>query len=255
MEDDEASLTSFEVDRTTFPEAGSSSGAPQGRQQTVPQLQPPSFRLERAIFFLLYVAAVIAAVAAYKDLQQKQLQDGARIDALSVDLIYMTTRVKSLELALDIVSTRDDSKTSELESQLSSLSSELSAHDGILIRLSNRTTNADVLDELHTTKAYLSEQLAVTKDDVSAKLSSTERKLNGVVLGATTSIQSAQRNVTLQLAAMEVSLAATVDTLNEAVESAKTVIHDEMKTVQENIDGTDERIDYLPLTLPLPLTL
>lgn len=247
-EEDEASLTSFEIDRTMYAEVSSAVvGAPQERQQ-----QQQSFRLERVLYLLLYVATVIATTVAYKDLQQKHLEDCARIDALTNDIKRMSTTVVSLESALEIVSRRDNNKTSELQNQLSSLSIELSAHDGILIRLTNRTTNADVLDELHTTKTYISEQLAVTKDDVTAKLSSTEKKLNSVVLGATTSIQAAQRNVTLQLSAMEVSLAATVGTLNQAVESAKATIRDEMATVQENIDGTDIRCITLhnpPLTI------
>lgn len=119
--------------------------------------------------------------------------------------------------------------------QLQMISTQLATHDQAIVRLSNGTSNADVLDKLKMTKEDIDRQLAITQSNVSSLLQENAQRLETtqqevskslnttmasvrVAVGdATRHIHEVQRNVTGQLNGMSEYLANTVKELSGAV--------------------------------------
>lgn len=177
-------------------------------------------------------------------LRQLQQQEDDKIKGLS-DSVSYETFTRSAQYA-----------------QLSVLVGE---HDKALIRLSNGTSNADVLDTLQRTKNQVysalnstvseisnslhqtqqevsvqlqqsAEQLQSTQKAVGLHLNDTVLTVRAVVQNATAHIHEVQRNVTGQLDGMSVRLSTTVQELSQSVQRAQDTIHEEVNVVQANIE-------------------
>lgn len=123
----------------------------------------------------------------------------------------------------------NDSATSQ---KVTTLASEITQHDAIITRLNNRTSNAEVLDQLKLTKQHVSLQLASTKEDIAGSLDATRRNVSdqlirshnelnhtihymrSLVSSAAEEIYAVQEDVTGQLSQMEDHLQTTVSDLN-----------------------------------------
>lgn len=141
----------------------------------------------------------------------------------------------------------------------------ISQHDKALIRLSNGTSNADVLDKLSETKQQIDGLLVVTQDNIKHDLTSAQRnvtiqldksrtefqrteqsvkdhldetvtRMKLVVNEATSNIYQVQKNVTNEIHSMSVTLSKTVEEVNKNVEDAQSIIKEDVKTVRSNID-------------------
>lgn len=152
------------------------------------------------------------------------------------------------------IETNYTTKFDKFDCRLEEHDAKLDAVVKTLNRLTNRTSNAEVLDSLHQTKHQLETELFATKTEVSAqllqqtynvttkmrenqqRLQQTEDEIHQVVRKASAEIHSIQANVTDQLGLMKRNLETTASELNDAVDGAQATIHSEVKLVQDNIE-------------------
>lgn len=137
---------------------------------------------------------------------------------------------------------------------VSQLTEKVADHNEMLIKLLNRTSNAEVLDKLEETKFSLLDEMKNTKLDVSSNLERTSfnvsrqldkthteleksvQQMQGVVHDAEYHIYDVQYNVTEKLNQMSLALNDTVSNLNIAVAVAQATIHDEVLVVKDKIE-------------------
>jgi len=168
-----------------------------------------------------------------EELRLLRTQSGQEIGALSDDIVRIETNYTRKVSAMD---------------------EKLVQMDGTLTRLTNHTSNAEVLDRLKQTRVEIDGELTKTKSDVNvaldvtrrnisrtlkdnqAKMQQTELSLREVVHQAKSEINVVQNNVTQQLAGMSRTLQKTVEGVKESVDSAQVTIHNEVKIVQDNIE-------------------
>jgi hypothetical protein len=140
------------------------------------------------------------------------------------------------------------------DTSIGAMSSQLDQHDKLLTKLSNRTSNAEVLEKLKTTKESLMTELVMTKSQVAETLDITSKNVSiqldntrkevgnsvylmkAVVLDAEGHIYGVQQNVTNQLDSMTRALNHTVENLNVAVMLAQATIHSEVNEVKSKIE-------------------
>jgi ferritin-like protein len=119
-------------------------------------------------------------------------------------------------------------------------------HEHELIRLSNGTSNADVLDKLEETKLNVFHQLTFTQANVDKKLvdaqhnvslmlDSKVHEMQHVVSKATNNINEMEKNITSRLNSISSKLTATVDEVSHSVADAQETISVEVESVRENI--------------------
>ena len=149
--------------------------------------------------------------------------------------------------------------------EFNSLWSTVNNHDEQLVRLSNGTSNADVLDKLKETKEAVSSELQTTKTVISTELirartnvtlqlqqsrlefqqtqievnqhlDSTVQKMRKAVNDATSNIYLVQQNVTNQMNYIGMQLAHTVQELSDNVEEAQQLINEEVNHVKGDIE-------------------
>ncbi len=187
-----------------------------------------------------------------------------RISNLEASVVLMQARVDDLETTTILKLGLYDSRVIEIESSekrfqksiwveivnqnesTASLLSTVREHDRMLVRLSNGTSNADVLDRLEETKMAVANQMANTQYHVDQKLMGAQRnvtemlgskvhEMQNVVSKATTNINEMERNITGRLNRMSEQLSVTVDEVNHSVADAQETISDEVESVRENI--------------------
>lgn len=205
-------------------------------------------------YVLLIIIFSVAFLSLFKFTKELQSQVGL----LKNNIMSLETELSSLRLksSLEIGSLSDDVIRIETNytRQITGLDGRLISIDNTLSRLTNRTSNADVLDELHKTKYQIQGEMNKAKSDVSTalelttanvtrklhenqlKMQQTEISLRNVVHQATSEIQLVQSNVTEQLAVMSRNLESTVEGVRTTVDSAQATIHNEVKMVQDNIE-------------------
>eukprot|EP00981_Chlorochromonas_danica_P002250 scaffold437_cov168-Ochromonas_danica.AAC.67 len=233
----------------------------------LPLSNPSSHRLFSILNLILFFLIVCLGWVKY--------DSDHRIGDLSAQIATLSTRLEKVEKQSDanfFLLTDNLQTVQEKEKELESFASGLGdnvvqlnrSHDALsrvvgdhgkaLARLSNGTSNADVLDKLRETKESLAKEMDLTKRNVSAVVSASQEEVEtakavvtqrldhtvltvrAVVQNATEHIHQVQRNVTGQLDGMSARLAATVADLSAAVDSAKEAIHSEVDVVQANIE-------------------
>jgi len=228
---------------------------------------------------LLYILVFLLAAAgcgAYYKLLKSSVAADVRILKLTEGILSLESELAALR---EFTSTHFDVVNSEVEGLEANVTSiyldldgrtsqqavTMSVIENTVKRLSNRTTNADVLDALQTTKEHVSLELDKTKQDVNSQLVRTTRNvterltlteihmqkaqenvrdqldqtvqtMKSVLATSTGQIHAMQSNVTLQLASMSHVLEETVSELNTAVDMAQQTIHEEVKVVQDSIE-------------------
>ena len=187
-----------------------------------------------------------------------QVSSTARVIALEGELAALRQlsidQVRTMSGDITQVSIDSGSQFTSLNARLLSQTDSIVQLDGIVQRLSNRTTNADVLEQLQITSSKVSQDLASTTLNVTLQLAANEQhmrqaqttvrqqlddammSMKDAVLRATSRIYEVQSNVTNQLALMSRTLEVTVSNINEAVDAAEDTIHKEVQVVQENIE-------------------
>lgn len=184
---------------------------------------------------------------------------------------YIDTRTNALEHNLTALreSERQYEKTTantlrNYGRTLTDIQSALDDHQRQLNRLSNGTSNADVLDKLKETRAEVrsrlereheevftlveqsrrnvtqqlqanNAQLSVTKQHVDTSLNQTVSYMQSVLGAASTDIRAVQRNVTTELAVMTESVQTIVHNLKDKVHDAEVKIRQEVDAVQKDI--------------------
>ena len=139
--------------------------------------------------------------------------------------------------------------------QIACLSNITAIHEKMLIRFTNRTTNADVLDELHTVKDELNQRMVQTSLDiekdmvlinhnVSKQLLHSKKEENNVLKHAHTVVNNAsdtihgiQSDMLDQMVTMSVTLNTTLSSVTSIVDKAKDNIQNQVADVQSNINA------------------
>lgn len=209
---------------------------------------------------LIFVVAVvgIAMVKVTKELQGQVMMLTDTVQSLEGNLAALRT---SMHVSLGSISddiTRIESnyttKLSAVDCRLDEQQGKIQSMDNTLVKLTNRTSNAEVLDSLHETRQQLESDLMATKNDVSVQLQQqmhnvttkmqqnqqrmqqTESDIRDIVRKASIEIHTIQANVTDQLGAMKRNFQDTASELSDAVDGAQATIHSEVKLVQDNIE-------------------
>ncbi len=158
-----------------------------------------------------------------------------------------------LSSKLDTYESKVSNKFNDISANFTTLYTYKAESSRLISRLSNHTSNADVLDQLAATNLRVSMELQQSKAEVSQALLEVERNvtiqlnnsqaqvneamdtLRSVVLSATGEIYEVQRNVTLQLSLMSESISETTVKLNNDVQQAQDIIQREVSGVREDI--------------------
>lgn len=220
---------------------------------------------EMCLFLLSYLALILVGGLVYRDLKRSQMREAVKLENMESNILDLQERYDRLSIAFDEYKKNELAIETTFQNDVNILSNTVAAHSVIVNRLSNMTTNADVLDKLKETSERIDLALTATKSDVSqaleetrlnvtynlamtsrelratqekvqGELSTTLETLNEVVVDATTNIHQVQNNVTLQLASMTDTLDVTVEHINELVQHAQETIHQEVAGVKANID-------------------
>lgn len=194
------------------------------------------------------------------DLTDLRTKSAMKFESLKNDLIALDTREDSLDsfthtqfsTLSDNFSALNEQQTA-VHSEVSVIGNQINEHDKLLAKLSNRTSNAEVLDKLKETKLTVFSELDHTKllvadaldksnRNVSKGLQQTHTELNStvsymknVIAAATVEIFSIQSEVNGHLSDIEKNLKTTVADLNLAVDSAKETISTQVLGVKEEI--------------------
>lgn len=219
--------------------------------------------------FLLVIAAI-----AYLYIFTRNTN--ARFDSLQNDMAQLQktsdVRYNSLlsqftteQAAEQLFESKAKAKISEVESKYQSYSDMLKDQERKLIRLSNGTTNADVLDRLRETREEVRhslqrehaevfsamqqssrnlsdsleqnrQQLAATQSRVDTSLNQTVTYMQTVVGTASTHIRQIQENVTRDINDMSDRVHKIVTKLGDNVKAAEDTIHQEVQGVQTKIE-------------------
>lgn len=168
--------------------------------------------------------------------------------------------------SLATLNTRLGQQNASTELQFRSVYSKVATHDAAIIKLTNGTSNAEVLDKLKLTKQQVDEQMRNTKGEVSqqlvlisenvtsqlsqnsVKLEATQQSISsfmndtvgnikGVMAQATGHIHEVQRNVTKEIDAMQSKVQLTVNDLSDSVRKAQDIIQQEVAEVRDNIES------------------
>jgi hypothetical protein len=222
------------------------------------------------IFNFLLIAGL--SVALYYTNQQSsqqinQLQDDLLATRYDFDMQMDAIRnnITALQAAERKFEDDTDGSLSTLSHKLKDVRDSLSYQEYQINRLSNGTSNADVLDKLKETREEVkyrlerehsqvfsameesrrnvsqrleqnSIELAVTKARVESSLTETVEYMQEVVGVASTNIRSMQRNVTIEIDAMTKHVEKIVHKLGGEVKEAEDTIHQEVLAVQQNIE-------------------
>lgn len=203
---------------------------------------------------------------------QRQLSDVSTTQAMNLRTLQESLLTKETELETktqttlqsltDTVSTQNRS----LVSQYHSVWDKIVAHDTLLVKLTNGTSNAEVLDKLQLTKQQVASQMQTTKAEIQSHVSSIARNVSqqlaanqnqlqatqssiatylnhtvhnmrSVMTLATNHIYDVQRNVTRAMNQTKVNVERTVVELSASVLHAQATIQDEVAEVRDHIEA------------------
>jgi hypothetical protein len=195
--------------------------------------------------------------------------NNARYSKMKKDFDLVQSQESTFEenarLHMDVIDHEIQSQNATAFNQINGLWTTVTSHDQQILRLTNGTSNADVLDKLQETKAQINNQLDFTKADIStqlnlatrnvslqlqtsrqelqqtqydvnAHLDATVAKMKSAVTIATSNIYEVQKNVTNQMNTMGLQLSQTVHDLTANVDEAQKLINQEVETVKGDIE-------------------
>lgn len=157
--------------------------------------------------------------------------------------------------ALSKLCNKDEEKLKDFNGRMRSVEEISDRHEQELVRLSNRTTNADVLDELNKVRAHVDDSLHNTvltleaevdamRTNITEQLTASREEMESisahvgkVVDKASRHMKSMQDSVALQLFNTSAALNATLETVNSVVRDAKLNIHSQVKDIQSKINA------------------
>ncbi len=177
----------------------------------------------------------------------------------------MDTYVSNNDKVVSEIGEAVQSQQKEASSQFAQIDKQMDDLSSIITRLSNRTTNADVLEQLHVTygqmqgdvdrvKGEVNLALHQTQIDINAQLESnnkvfedaqnkatdalhdTEDHVKDIIHEANEHIHFMQDNVTAQMGQMQGFVDSTVERLNADVSTAEAKIAQDVHLLQENVD-------------------
>lgn len=235
---------------------------------------PSGFQKLYSIGKWLFIIVVISSVVAVLVLRNIAIEKELR--ASSASIVFLQGQLNDLKSAMNKLEKQLSINQEELENKydgesrvierlswnVTQMSSEMilmrnvtARHERALVRLSNGTSNADVLDEmkalklsvdtsLHSTLDTMDDRIAYMEGNVTQQLAMSElatRKaiisINSVVNDATDNIYSVQRNVTDRMAAMSQTVSQSVNRMDIAVANATTEIHSQVVHIQDYIEA------------------
>lgn len=176
-----------------------------------------------------------------------------------------TTFQSNVAANFNTVSTVIQTQNTSVQQRFHSVLSHLSDHDATLIKLTNGTSNAEVLDKLKLTKQQVAEQMSTAKlevtqqlqtvshnmtkqmevthakmqaieENIQVNLDQTVKDMEVVVTQATDHIHEVQRNVSTQMDTIRMKVTMTIHDLEDSVSKAQDLIQDEVSVVKNNID-------------------
>jgi hypothetical protein len=203
---------------------------------------------------------------------QRQLADVSTTEAVNLRTLQDSLLLKesnletktqsSIQSLSDTVWTQNRS----LAHQYHSVWDKLTAHDTLLVKLTNGTSNAEVLDKLQWTKQQVASQMQMTKEEITTHVSSIARNVSqqlaanqeqlhvtqssiatylnhtvhnmrSVMTLATNHIYDVQRNVTRAMNQTKLNVERTVVELSASVLHAQATIQDEVAEVRDHIES------------------
>jgi hypothetical protein len=218
--------------------------------------------------FLLVIVLAGAAGVMYRQLSRQIESLDNNLIIIRDDFAARTNAITHNVTALrEAELSYEDSTNRVLRSygkSLSDIARTLEDHQSQLTRLSNGTSNADVLDKLMETRAEVtarlerehgevfalveqsrrnvslqleqnSAQMSTTKQHVDSALNQTVSYMQAVVGTASTDIRTVQKNVTSEIALMTNTVHTIVLNLGDKVRDAEVTIHEEVEAVRQNI--------------------
>jgi hypothetical protein len=186
-----------------------------------------------------------------KDYQSAQAYNIEQISILQRSFTKLKSEEEDFQLStiqhVNIVEKVVEKQNATASAQIGHIWTTLDDHAYKLNRLSNGTSNADVLDKLAETKEHINTQLTSTQSTILAQLTQTQQnvsqqldstviQMKEVVSSASMHIREVENNVTTKLGGMSQKLTATVSEVNLAVTTAQDTIHDEVDSVKNKIE-------------------
>ena len=208
------------------------------------------------------IITVICSCALYTEYQVQTAQQDIRNVLSELEILtakYNDVLVNCNELRNILVEQNDVTinllnESSVIKTHIVELIDISNAHEFKLNRLSNGTSNADVLDEMgkvkievhesmQSTYKSLNSELSYVKHNVSSQLKKaqtamdiTATRVDYVVANASTNLRNIQAAVMNQLSNISAALNHTLVTVNEVVSSAAVQIHHQVSDVQDSIN-------------------
>jgi len=213
------------------------------------------------IFAVCALAVLLHSVSARLVLQITTLED--TLDSLQR---HNRDRLLSLSNTLQRVEANSTASMQGAHALIDQQSSRITFLEGTVTRLSNRTTNADVIDRLqgtqdalnaqmHKQSASVTLQLQQAQTDMQSQLSKTRTELNetqtavtskmkttlgavdSLIAQANTDVKAAQTDIAAKLKAMQDLLANTLLRINSDISVAEGKINKDVELLQANVDA------------------
>lgn len=166
----------------------------------------------------------------------------------------LSLEMHTIESAIQSMNNNMTAEISDIGSSINSHSVDIHGLTDTVNRLSNRTTNADVLDrlatthqmvlhELNGTKLAIAQQMIDSKQsldqtqiNIKNQMEITQTHINHVIDNAEAHLGQVQSNMTAKIRAMGASVDDTVKKLDIDVSAAEARIHDDVNMLQENVE-------------------
>ena len=238
------------------------------RPNTRTQSEPKNQRCF-VLLCVLFVLHVILSAAGYYHIKSKSTEEFSilkkHIESLEEKITSMSATVlvnkKEAQSENQKLADRLVFDNRNVTAHITSILGELGIHQAVLDRLSNGTSNADVLDKLKLTEANVAmeltevkgdvvdslnkskqmiynqltsnmEEMENTKKEIESQMKATQKKMKSVLTETTSNIYEVEKNVTVQLDTMESQLGATSSALDMSVMNAQLTIKAEVQNVR-----------------------
>lgn len=237
------------------------------------------------ISLLITLAMAISIVAMKIESDQRYVQMQNQVVDLQRQLSDVsTTQTMNLRTLQDSLLLKESNLETKTQSSIQSLSDtvltqnrslthqyhsvwdKITAHDTLLVKLTNGTSNAEVLDKLQVTKQQVASQMQTTKEEIKTHVASIARNVSqqltanqeqlqatqssiatylnhtvhnmrSVMSLATNHIYDVQRNVTRAMNQTKINVERTVVELSASVLHAQATIQDEVAEVRDHIES------------------
>jgi hypothetical protein len=182
---------------------------------------------------LLFVAVCGGFISLHVQQQQliTALQDSIKVDQ------------KAYEQRVKLIGAEVHSQQDEAASKYSKFEKELGAFGMVIGRLDNRTTNADVLDQLKKTHGELLVDMDKVKADVGTALADTQRSMNAQLTSNSEFVLEAQNKARSELVKTEVHVQNILDAANNHVHQLQHNVSDQMQRMVVFMQDTVARLN------------